>query len=81
MAVEPAGEQRWLVMVLRRPGSPFPTMNLNLRKLQLDAIYDVEARSDYAHAPVRRMKGSDLAHLTVSFQEAPDSLLIFYRKH
>ena len=68
-----------LVLVLRRPTSPFPTMNLKLRHLDPNATYDVEIRRDYSHAPVQQMKGSELAALTVSFPQAPDSLLIFYR--
>ena len=66
--------------LLRRPTSPFPAMDLQLRHLDPNATYDVEMRRDYAHAPVKQMKGTDLAGLRITLQQAPDSLLIFYKK-
>jgi len=69
-----------LIMILRRASSPFPAMELKLQKLQPDAIYDVEMRSGYAHVPTRKMKGSDLTHLTISLHDSPDSMLIFYKR-
>jgi len=43
-------------------------------------MYDVEIRTTYERAPVRQMKGSELAHLQVQLFNAPSSTLIFYRK-
>lgn len=69
-----------LVIVLRRPNSPFTAMNLNLRHLQPDAIYEVEVRPTYARAAVKEMKGSELTHLSIELSEAPSSTLVFYRR-
>jgi alpha-galactosidase len=70
-----------LVMAMRRAESPFPTAQLTLKHLDPDAIYDVEIRRDIAHSSSTKMKGSDLARLTLTFETGPDSALIFYRRH
>ena len=69
-----------LVIVLRRPKSPFTTMELGLKHLDPDATYRVEIRTTYDKGPVREMKGSDLAHLQVQLSAAPGSTLVFYRQ-
>ncbi len=69
-----------LVVVLRRPQSPFTTMELGLKHLNPDASYQVEIRTTYDKAPVREMKGSDLARLPIQLADAPSSTLIFYRQ-
>ncbi len=69
-----------LIMLLRRPLSPFPAIEMHPKHLDLVARYDVEIRTTYDHAPVRQMKGSELAHLQVQLPDAPSSMLIFYRK-
>jgi hypothetical protein len=43
-------------------------------------MYDVEIRTTYERAPVRHMKGNELAHLQVQLLDVPSSTLIFYRK-
>jgi alpha-galactosidase len=69
-----------LVMLLRRPKSPFPVMEVRLRHLNPDATYEVEIRTTYDHAPTRKMKGSELARLQIQLPDAPSSALIFYRQ-
>jgi alpha-galactosidase len=69
-----------LVILLRRPLSPFPSIEVRPRHLDPAAMYDVEIRTTYERAPVRQMKGSELAHLQVQLFNAPSSTLIFYRK-
>jgi len=69
-----------LVMLLRRPKSPFPAIDVRLQHLDPTAVYDVEIRSTYEHAPIQQMKGSELAHLRIELPDAPSSKLIFYRK-
>ena len=69
-----------LVIVLRRPKSPFTTMVLGLQHLNREASYEVEIRSTYDKAPFKEMKGSDLAHLQIQLADAPSSTLIFYRQ-
>lgn len=69
-----------LVIVLRRPKSPFTTMELDLKHLNSDATYRVEIRTTYDKGPVREMKGSDLAHLQIQLPAAPASTLVFYRQ-
>jgi alpha-galactosidase len=69
-----------LVIVLRRPASPFTPMELNLRHLQPDAMYEVEIRPTLAKTVVKEMKGSDLMRMSIQLPEAPSSTLVFYRQ-
>ncbi len=69
-----------LVMVMRRPKSPFTTMILGLRHLNPEAIYEVEIRTTYDHSPVKQMRGKQLIDLPIQLQDAPSSMLIFYRQ-
>ena len=69
-----------LIILLRRPESPFPTINLNVQHLDLSATYEVELRRGLERARVKKMKGSDLAHMKVQLAQAPSSVLIFYRR-
>jgi alpha-galactosidase len=69
-----------LVMLLRRPMSPFASIEMRPKHLDAGATYDVEVRTTYERAPIRKMKGSKLAHLQVQLPDAPSSTLIFYRK-
>jgi alpha-galactosidase len=69
-----------LVMLLRRPKSPFQSMEMRALHVDPAATYEVEIRTTYEHSPVRRMKGSELAHLQIQLPEAPSSALIFYRQ-
>jgi alpha-galactosidase len=73
-------EKDGLVIVLRRPTSPFTALDLSLHHLNPDAIYEVEIRTTYDATPMKEMKGGDLAHLQIQLPDAPSSTLIFYRK-
>jgi len=69
-----------LIMLLRRPKSPFASIEVRARHLNPDASYEVEIRTTYDHAAIKTMKGSELAHLPIQLPEAPSSTLIFYRE-
>ena len=69
-----------LVVVLRRPKSPGPAIELGLRHLNPDAWYEVEFRNSYEKAALQMMKGSELAHLQIRLAGAPSSTLVFYRQ-
>jgi alpha-galactosidase len=69
-----------IVELLRRPGSPVAAMNLPLHHLKPDATYEVEIRPTYDQAPMKEMKGSDLAKLQVQLSDAPSSTLVFYKE-
>ncbi len=73
-------EKDGVVIILRRPKSPFTTMELNLQHLITNASYEVEIRATYNKASVKEMKGSDLAHLQIQLADAPSSTLVFYRQ-
>jgi uncharacterized protein (TIGR03435 family) len=60
-------------------GTP-PKPVLDLQNLSPDASYEVEIRTTYDKAPLKEMKGSELAHLQIPLPEAPSSTLIFYRQ-
>ena len=72
--------QNGVVMVMRRPASPFTTMELGLKHLDRHAMYGVEIRRGLDHVPVQRMNGEELAHLTLHLPDAPSSVLVFYTK-
>jgi hypothetical protein len=63
----------------RRHRSPFPTMQVRLRGVATDGVYDVTLSPEYAEAPPARMKGRDLASLSVTIPQCPGSLLLRYR--
>jgi alpha-galactosidase len=69
-----------LIMLLRRPKSPFASIEVRPKHLDAAATYDVEIRTTYERAPILKMKGSELGHLQVQLPDAPSSTLIFYRK-
>lgn len=69
-----------LVIVLRRPKSPFTSMVLGLKHLNPDALYQVEIRTTYDKAPVVQMKGSALEHLQIQLADTPSSALVFYKE-
>jgi hypothetical protein len=69
-----------MIMLLRRPKSPFSLIEVRPQHLDPAATYDVEIRTTYERAPIREMKGSELAHLQIKLSDAPSSTLIFYRK-
>jgi alpha-galactosidase len=68
-----------LVILLRRPKSPFSLIEVRPQHVDPAATYDVEIRTTYEHAPSRQMKGSELSHLQIQLPDAPSSTLIFYR--
>ena len=69
-----------IAVFLRRHRSPFPTMQVVLKRIAPDAQYEVSLSPGYAEAPRRRMSGADLARLTVSIPEAPGSVLLRYTR-
>ena len=69
-----------LVMLLRRPKSPFPEIELGVKHLNANASYQVEIRTSYDKVPAKIMKGSDLAGMSIRLADAPSSALIFYRE-
>ena len=75
------GNKDGIAILLRRPKSPFATMGLGLQHLNPEATYKVEVRTTYDKAPVKEMKGSDLARLQVTLPDAPASAIIFYKEN
>jgi alpha-galactosidase len=69
-----------LLMILRRPDSPFTGLDLVVRDVDPAAQYAVEFRTGLEKVPVKQMSGGDLAHLHIDMADRPGSELIFYRK-
>jgi len=69
-----------LVIALRRPSSPFASVQLPLHHIDPDAQYAVEIRPTYEKALVQRMKGAALLNLQVTLPDRPGSTLVFYKK-
>ena len=71
---------RGLAMLLRRSKSPYTAVDVSLRGLQPDAMYDVTFSPTYKPGSTRQMTGRQLARLRVTVEEAPGSMLVTYRK-
>jgi alpha-galactosidase len=69
-----------LIMLLRRPKSPFPLIEVRPRHIDSNPTYEVEIRPTFERAHVKTMKGSELTSLQVQLSDAPSSTLIFYRQ-
>jgi hypothetical protein len=69
-----------VVIVLRRPKSAAVQMELDLQHLKLNKSYHVEIRRTYERAPIKEMKGNELAHLQIHLTDAPGSVVVFYRQ-
>ena len=67
-------------MFLRRHRSPFPTMEVRLKRIDPDAEYEVSLSPGYEEATRQIMPGSALDRLAVAIEEAPGSLLLRYRR-
>lgn len=69
-----------IILLLRRPQSPYTAMELRLHAIDAHADYDVEMRPTLEHRRAIRMTGEALMHLAVTLPGRPSSLLIFYRR-
>jgi alpha-galactosidase len=69
-----------VAVFLRRHRSPFPTMEVRLKRIDLDAQYEVSLSPGYEEAPRSIMLGRALERLTVTIEEAPGSMLLRYRR-
>jgi alpha-galactosidase len=69
-----------LVILLRRPESPFPQIELGLKHLDPAAAYAVEIRDGYQASASSVMSGAALSHLQLLLKDAPSSALVFYKK-
>ena len=57
LAVGSAGEQRRPDHAPAPAQESFPVIEVRARRLNPDATYEVEIRTTYEHAPIRKMKG------------------------
>ncbi len=69
-----------LIMVLRRPQSPFPSIDLSLHQIDPAVQYSVEVRNGFEKGSDKQMSGRELARLHIDLPDCPGSALIFYRK-
>jgi len=69
-----------VAVFLRRHRSPFPAMEVRLKRIDPDAEYEVSLSPGYEEATRRIMPGSELDRLTVTVEEIPGSLLLRYRR-
>ena len=68
-----------IAMFFRRHRSPFPTMEAAIKRIDPDADYEVSLSPGYEEGEKKRMKGRDLAHMTITTSEEPASVLLRYR--
>ena len=69
-----------VAMFFRRHRSPFPTMEVELKRIIANAHYEVSLSPGYQEAPRRRMRGEELARMSVTIPEMPGSLLLRYER-
>jgi alpha-galactosidase len=67
-------------MFFRRPMSGQTTYEAKLQGIDPKASYQVSFAETFDAGPKRVMKGTELAHLKVSINKAPGSLLVRYQK-
>ena len=63
---------------LRRPDSPYPTIQLDLHAIDPRAQYDLEVRTGMEKGRVQPVTGKDLIHYQVTIPDRPGSALVFY---
>jgi hypothetical protein len=69
-----------VAVFLRRHRSPFPTLQVGLKRVDADAQYEVSMSRGYQEEPRQRMSGRQLADLTLTLPDTPDSLLLRYTR-
>ena len=69
-----------IAMLFRRHRSPFPVMDIALKRIDPDAQYDVSLSPGYREAQRTRMNGGDMARMSVTIAERPGSLLLRYSR-
>jgi alpha-galactosidase len=69
-----------LIICLRRPNSIYCSLQVDLRKIDPAAKYEVEVRTTVDRAPVKTISGADFAHFQVTVPDMPGSALVFYHK-
>ncbi len=69
-----------VAVLLRRHRSPFPTFDLNLKRIDPEVAYAVSISHGYTAEPDIRLRGAELARLTVTINETPGSVLVRYRR-
>lgn len=67
-----------IAVFLRRHRSPFPSMEVELKRIEPDAKYEVSLSPEYHEAPRKLMKGKKLLRLLAEIPQAPGSLLLRY---
>ena len=67
-----------VAVFFRRHRSPFPTMEVSLKRILPGAQYEVSLSSGYQEAPKERMTGKQLTRLPIVISEMPGSLLLRY---
>lgn len=69
-----------IALLFRRHRSPFPAMNVTLKRVDPDAFYTVSISPDYVEAAPERMTGRQLAQLSITIPDAPGSVLLRYTR-
>ncbi len=67
-------------LFLRRHASPFTTMEVALRAIDVDATYEVSLADTFCAPQPSRMSGEQLLHLTICIPDRPGSMLLRYRR-
>jgi alpha-galactosidase len=68
------------ILCLRRPDSIYSTLQLELKKIDPAATYEVEVRTTLEHTAPKEISGTDFAHFAVTIPDKPGSAVVFYHK-
>jgi alpha-galactosidase len=69
-----------VAMFFRRHRSPFPSMEIGLKRIVPEATYDVSLSETYEESPPVRMPGAQLARMNIQIENPPGSLLLRYNR-
>jgi alpha-galactosidase len=69
-----------LIVCLRRPESIYCTLQLDLKKIDPAATYEIETRTAQEPGIKKEISGADFAHYAVTITDKPGSVLLFYHK-
>jgi hypothetical protein len=69
-----------VAMFFRRHRSPFPAMDVTIKRIDPDAAYDVSLSPGYEEGEAERISGAALSRMTITIPDQPGSVLLRYRQ-
>lgn len=73
-------DERGVIVALRRPESPFPVAEVNVKRIDRDSEYELSYFETYGLMKKERITGADMMQLKLEIATKPGSLLIKYNR-